>query len=147
MRLARRLVPLLLCALLAGVPAVAMAQGGAGDDQYQDPFAGSGSGGGNSGPADSGGSGQSGSGSDGAQDSGSSQDPAPAPAPDPAPATSSPAPATPAAPAASSAAPVTGARAELPRTGLDVRFVALLGLGLLAAGVGLRLRAGDGRRP
>ena len=73
MRVPRRLVPLLACALIAGTPAVAHAQGGAGDDQYQDPFAGSNSGGGSSqgGGNSSGSNSNSGSGSSG-QGSGNS---------------------------------------------------------------------------
>jgi hypothetical protein len=156
MRVPRRLLPLLACALIAGTPAVAHAQGGAGDDQYQDPFGGSNSGsssggggsskGGDSGSSNAGSSGSSGS---AAQGSGSNapeltQDPdlgssgstssSSTPAPAPAPATSS------------STASSATTRSELPRTGFDAPEVALLGIGLLAAGVGLRLRVAHGRR-
>lgn len=147
MRVSRRLVPLLACAVIAGTPAVAQAQGGAGDDQYQDPFGGSGgggaSGGGSNGSSGSN-AGSSGSTSSGsaAQGSGSSapevtQEPgagSSSSASSPAPATSS----------ATSSGAVT--RSELPRTGLDVPAVALIGVGLVAAGVGLRLRVAHGRR-
>jgi LPXTG-motif cell wall-anchored protein len=154
MRVPRRLLPLLACALIAGTPAVAQAQGGAGDDQYQDPFGGAGSSSGSSGGGSSSSGSQSGSsaGSDSssgstgsaAQDSGSS---APELTQDPDLGTSSSAPAPTPAPATSSAtAPASTARSELPRTGFDAPVVALLGIGLLAAGLGLRLRVAHGRR-
>jgi LPXTG-motif cell wall-anchored protein len=150
MRVPRRLLPLLACALIAGTPAVAHAQGGAGDDQYQDPFGGSNSGGGgstNSGSgsgSESGGDSSSGSTGAAAQDSGS----APELTQDPDLGTSSSSTAAaPAAPATSSATSSADAtRSELPRTGFDAPVVALLGIGLLAAGVGLRLRVAHGRR-
>ena len=95
---------------LAGAPAWAQS---AGDEQYNDPFAGQ-------------------------QDQGSSSQPAPtatpAPAPAPAPAAAQTAPAAPAA-----AAP-TASAAQLPRTGAETLLTALAGLGLVMAGVGLRLR-------
>jgi len=159
MRVARRLLPLLLCGLLAAVPATVLAQGGAGDDQYQDPFGpssgpdtGSGGGGGGEdgssrGGRDRGGNGSSGSsGSSGGSDtptssgtgsgSGASADTPPL-TQDPG-----------LGSAESSGTADTGPRTELPRTGLEAPIVALLGAGLLAAGLGLRLRvrAADGRR-
>jgi LPXTG-motif cell wall-anchored protein len=157
MRVPRRLLPLLACALIAGTPAVAHAQGGAGDDQYQDPFGGSGSssGGGSTssggGSTSSGGSSKSGdssgsnTGSTGssAQSSGSS---APELTQDPDLGTSSPAPAATPAPAPSATAGAATSRSELPRTGFDAPIVALLGIGLLAAGLGLRLRVAHARR-
>jgi hypothetical protein len=107
-------------ALLLAAPASAFAQS-AGDEQYEDPFAG--------------------------QDQ-QEQPAAPAPTAEPAPA--QPAPAAPApAPAAPSqapgAAPAPAADpaaqpAELPRTGLDAGLVLALGAVLLAGGVALRLR-------
>jgi cytoskeletal protein RodZ len=160
MHASRRLVPLLACAAIAGVPAVAHAQGGAGDDQYQDPFAGSDSSGGSS----SGGQ------------SGTTAKPKPKPAPTQTqsnaptltqepPTTSSTSSSaassssssssststsssTTAAPATSSstAPSAPAARGELPRTGFDAPIVALLGGGLLVAGVGLRMRVAHGRR-
>ena len=93
---------------LAGAPAWAQS---AGDEQYDDPFAGQ-------------------------EDQGSSAQPAPtataAPAPAPAPAAAQAAPAAPAAPTASAA--------QLPRTGAETLVTALAGVGLVMAGVGLRLR-------
>jgi len=148
MRVPRRLLPLLACALIAGTPAVAHAQGGAGDDQYQDPFGGSNAGSSAGGGSSKGGnSGSSNAGSTGsaAQDSGSS---APELTQNPdlgtsdSTSSSTPAPAT----SSSTAPSATTARSELPRTGFDAPEVALLGIGLLAAGVGLRLRVAHGRR-
>jgi LPXTG-motif cell wall-anchored protein len=93
---------------LAGTPAWGQS---AGDEQYDDPFAGQ-------------------------EDQGSSAQPAPtataAPAPAPAPAAAQAAPAAPAAPTASAA--------QLPRTGAETLLTALAGVGLVMAGVGLRLR-------
>jgi len=93
---------------LAGAPAFAQS---AGDEQYDDPFAGQ-------------------------QDQGSSAQPAPTATPAPAPA--------PAAAPAQSSAPATPApsasAAQLPRTGADALLTALAGVGLVMAGVGLRLR-------
>jgi LPXTG-motif cell wall-anchored protein len=88
----------------------------AGDEQYQDPFSGQ----------------NGGSSSGGGSSGGSSQSQAPA-------ATSTPAPAAPAAtaPAASSAA---SQQPQLPRTGAETLLTALAGVGLVLAGVGLRLR-------
>lgn len=149
MRVPRRLLPLAACAAIAAMPAVAHAQGGAGDDQYQDPFGGSDSGGSSGGGSGNGSSSGSQSGSDGSSSSGSATStPAPAPAPAPDPATSSSSSATSApAPATSSATSSAGVtRTELPRTGFEAPAVALLGVGLLAAGVGLRLRVAHGRR-
>ena len=94
---------------LAGAPAWAQS---AGDEQYDDPFAGQ-------------------------EDQGSSSKPAPTATPAPAPA---------AAPAASQTAPATAApaprasAAQLPRTGAETLLTALAGVGLVMAGVGLRLR-------
>jgi LPXTG-motif cell wall-anchored protein len=158
MRVPRRLLPLLACALIAGTPAVAHAQGGAGDDQYQDPFGGSGSSSGGGSTSSGGGSTSSGGGSSksgnssgsnagstgsSAQSSGSS---APELTQDPDVGTSSPAPAATPAPAPSATAGAATSRSELPRTGFDAPIVALLGIGLLAAGLGLRLRVAHGRR-
>src|SRR5215211_8220414 len=103
--------------LLALTPAAAGAQS-AGDEQYEDPFA--------------------------------NQQPqaqaTPAPAADPAEETATPAPGAQATPAPATPAPAAAAQpaagaapaqAELPRTGGDARLTALLGLGLLSAGVAL----------
>jgi LPXTG-motif cell wall-anchored protein len=93
---------------LAGAPAWAQS---AGDEQYDDPFAGQ-------------------------EDQGSNAQPAPTatPAPAPAPAASQ------AAPAAPAAAPPTASVVQLPRTGAETLLTALAGVGLVMAGVGLRLR-------
>jgi LPXTG-motif cell wall-anchored protein len=103
-------------AVLALLPAAAAAQS-AGDEQYEDPF--------------------------GGQPAQSKPHPAPAPAtPAPAPATSAQTTAAPAAPSRRAAASTTPAQAgELPRTGGDARWPALLGLALLSAGVALRAHA------
>jgi LPXTG-motif cell wall-anchored protein len=89
---------------LAGTPAWAQS---AGDEQYDDPFAGQ-------------------------QEQGSSAQPAPT-------ATPAPAPAAPAAAQTAPAAP-TASAAQLPRTGAETLLTALAGVGLVMAGVGLRLR-------
>jgi LPXTG-motif cell wall-anchored protein len=117
-----------LIAGVAGPAALAQNGGGAGDQQYQDPFGGStktttsktkttpsktsGKGNGLSSTPNLGSSGSSG---------------------------------TSAAPATSTTAAGSGA-SELPRTGEDVAVVALIGLVLLLVGFGLRLRAADDRR-
>jgi len=110
----RRLVALAAAGLLAA-PASALGQS-AGDEQYEDPFAGEQ---------------QSGSGDDGTQ------------APEPAPEPTEPAPATP-APEVAPSAPESGAeptaQAELPRTGADTGLLLLGGTILLAGGVALRVR-------
>jgi LPXTG-motif cell wall-anchored protein len=101
---------------VALAPAAARAQNGAGDEQYQDPFAG-----------------------------GSSQ-PAAKPKPKPTQVQPVPHQQLPAqqqaAPGAQSPAASSG---ELPRTGFDVIPVALAGVALVAAGLALRRRAAHGR--
>jgi hypothetical protein len=106
---------------LAVAPAAARAQGGAGDQQYQDPF----------------GAGQT-------QTAPKAQQPS-APLSQAPPVTS--APATPAPQTARTATAAPTAQGQLPRTGLDVRLVAAAALVLLLAGVALRLRLrlADGR--
>ena len=123
-----RRVAALLSVLALAAPATALA-GSAGDQQYQDPFGGSN----NSGQNNSSGS------------SGSSSSPTPTPVPTTPPTsggstpTPTPVPTTaPTAPTPTTTTTATGA--GLPRTGLDAWQVALLGLGLLCAGSGLRLR-------
>ena len=115
MKRARRLLPL-TCALALAFPTSALA-GGAGDDQYQDPF-------GDDQPAQT------------------QTAPAPqesAPAQEAAPQADSGA-ATP-APSATPAAPAGPA---LPRTGADAGLIAAGGGVLLAAGLALRRRTADG---
>jgi hypothetical protein len=101
------LATILMLFLLAAPAAWAQS---AGDEQYDDPFAGQ-------------------------EDQGSSAQPAPTATPAPAPA---------AAPAAQQAAPPqaapTASAAQLPRTGAEALLTALAGVGLVMAGVGLRLR-------
>ena len=101
------LATILMLFLLAAPAAWAQS---AGDEQYDDPFAGQ-------------------------EDQGSSAQPAPTATPAPAPA------AAPAAQqaAAPQAAP-TASAAQLPRTGAETLLTALAGVGLVMAGVGLRLR-------
>ena len=112
----RRLTVLAAVAALAAAapaPVPALAQS-AGDEQYEDPFAG--------------------------QDPGAAQPEPQAPAAEPAaPAQSTPAPdsSTPAAPTAESAAQP---QPELPRTGLDTAPVLAIGAVLLGTGVALRVR-------
>jgi LPXTG-motif cell wall-anchored protein len=119
-------------ALAAGgvTPAVALAQG-AGDEQYQDPFAGGGSA--------SQGSQSSGSQGSGSRGSGTTTTPM-----GPGTAPTSPGTAATTAPA-TTASQATTSPTELPRTGLDVRVVAAAGLLLLLGGLVLRRRPGDGR--
>jgi len=118
----RRLAALAAAGLLAA-PATALGQS-AGDDQYQDPFAGEGQ--------------EEPSGPDTpVDDGGGSQPSEPAAAPEPAPAATGQEPAvdtgeTAPAPAAESQ--------ELPRTGADAGDVLIAGSVLLAGGVALRLR-------
>jgi LPXTG-motif cell wall-anchored protein len=137
----RRIVVLLVVALIGvGGPvssALAQSSGGAGDQQYEDPFggdSGSGSSGsrsrsGSSGSSDSGaqpltqapqtsGSGSSGSGTR-SSSSGTSG------------ATSS---------GTATTTPSTQATGTLPNTGLDARILVLAGVVLVVAGLGLRMR-------
>jgi LPXTG-motif cell wall-anchored protein len=104
---------------VALVPAAALAQNGAGDEQYQDPFAG-----------------------------GSSQ-PAAKPKPKPQPTQQQSQPAQQATPqpttTASSSQQPAARSGELPRTGFDLVPVALAGAALVAAGLALRRRAAHGR--
>jgi LPXTG-motif cell wall-anchored protein len=112
--LRRRIAALAVAGLLAA-PSAAMGQS-AGDDQYQDPFAG--------------------------EDQSQTQ-PEPEPAePEPAPADPAappPEPAAEAPPPAPAQAPA-GQPAQLPYTGFDAGLIVLAGAVLLAGGVALRLR-------
>jgi hypothetical protein len=98
---------LALCLSSATAAPTVLAQS-AGDDQYSDPFETSG----------------------GSQTSTSTA----APAPSPAPATPA-APAVPQTPAQQPAAPTSPSVSELPRTGVDLRPIAVGGLLLIAAGL------------
>ncbi len=112
-----RRIAALAAALSLCVPAGALAQG-AGDNQYQDPFAGEDSGSG----AGSGSGG--GGGAEGNSGNGSLSDSPPA--------------------GESLASQQSTSSGELPRTGADPGLVALLGAGLILTGAGLRVRV---RRP
>jgi hypothetical protein len=118
----RRLTVLaaVLALVAAPAPVPAFAQS-AGDDQYEDPFAGQ----------DPGGS---------QQEEQQEQTPAPEPAAPAEPAQSAPAPAaessTPSTPAAESASQ----QPELPRTGLDAAPILAIGAVLLGSGIALRVR-------
>jgi hypothetical protein len=115
------LAAVLACIAAAPAPVPAFAQS-AGDDQYEDPFAG--------------------------QDPGGSQEPEQQQTPEPAEPAEPAAPAEPAqsAPAESStpSAPVAGPASqqqpELPRTGLDAAPILALGAVLLGSGIALRVR-------
>ena len=100
---------------LAAAPGTALAQSGAGDEQYQDPFAGQ----------QSGGTKSSGS-------SLSSKPPTATPSPQAAPA---------AAPVPTPAPSSQQLPSELARTGFDLRLLAALGAALLGGGLLLRRRA------
>ncbi|HTE62538.1 MAG TPA: hypothetical protein VK631_19435 [Solirubrobacteraceae bacterium] len=102
----------LIAAAPAPVPALAQS---AGDEQYEDPFAG--------------------------QDPGGSDDETQQPAPEPAePAQSAPEPAAESSTPATPAATPASQQAELPRTGLDAAPILAIGAVLLAGGVALRVR-------
>jgi LPXTG-motif cell wall-anchored protein len=113
-----RRIAALAAALSLALPAGALAQG-AGDNQYQDPFAGedSGSGGGS-------GSGSSGGGGAEGTDNGTLSSSPPS--------------------GEQLASQQSTSSGELPRTGADPGLVALLGAGLILTGAGLRVRV---RRP
>jgi LPXTG-motif cell wall-anchored protein len=115
----RRLAALAVALSLA-LPAGALAQG-AGDNQYQDPFAGEDSGSGSGGGSGGGGGG---GGAEGTTGNGSELSNSP--------------------PSSQLAAQSSTPSGELPRTGADPSLVALLGAGLILTGAGLRVRV---RRP
>ena len=117
MRPSRRIAAL-AAALSLSLPAGALAQG-AGDNQYQDPFAGE-----DSGSGSGSGSGGGGGGAEGTSGNGSLSNSPPA--------------------GESLASQPSTSSGELPRTGADPGLVALLGAGLILTGAGLRVRV---RRP
>jgi LPXTG-motif cell wall-anchored protein len=123
-RLQALIVTASLAGAVAGMPAAALAQS-AGDEQYQDPLAGSTSTG-------------------TTKTTPSVPNPSTVPQLSPGaatPSTQTTTPATPSAPAASpSAAPSAASPSALPNTGIDGRVLAVLGLGMLLCGIGLRLR-------
>jgi len=134
---ARRLALALTTASLA-IPAGAIAQGagGAGDSQYTDPFAGSGSSssksGGGSDSNSNGSNGSSNSGSQSGGDNGLSQNPGLSGN---------------GSSSSSSSTSTSGTSATssngLPNTGTDLRLMFLAGLTLVLAGTGLRMRTAD----
>jgi LPXTG-motif cell wall-anchored protein len=126
------LAVLLAVTTLSG-PASALAQGsgGAGDNQYQDPFGGKG-GGSSTTTRHSSSSGSSGGSATSSQSGGLSQTPNLGSS-----GSTAPAPAT--------AAAGTTASGTLPNTGSDPRLIVLAGMALLLFGIGLRLRTADER--
>jgi LPXTG-motif cell wall-anchored protein len=133
----RRIVVLLVVALLgAAVPVTVAHAQGAGDQQYEDPFGGSGSG---SGGSDSGSN--SGSGSDNGGGSGNIEPITPAPQTSGSGSSGT----TGSAGTSSSGTATTSpsspaATGQLPNTGLDTRVLVVAGVVLVLAGAGLRLR-------
>jgi LPXTG-motif cell wall-anchored protein len=114
---ARRRIAALAAALaVAAAPGVALAQNGAGDEQYEDPF--------QTTPAPK-----------------ATTKPKPTPV-KPVPHQQV---QTQQQPEPTATATQTGAGEELPRTGLDLAPLALAGIALVAAGLVLRRRAGHGR--
>jgi LPXTG-motif cell wall-anchored protein len=115
----RRIAALAATLAVAAAPGVALAQNGAGDEQYEDPFPA---------PAPK-----------------ATTKPKPTPV-QPVPHQQVQTQQQPAQPQASAAPSAqTSGGGELPRTGLDLAPLALAGLALVAAGLVLRRRAGHGR--
>jgi hypothetical protein len=118
------LVTLALAALVVALPAAAVAQD-AGSNQYQDPLAGEpgsgGSGGGGGGSGGGGGNGGGGGGNAGTSGGGDTQQ---------------------VQSESGSGTQAAQAEGQLPATGVDAWLLAFTGVGLLAVGVGLRLRVG-----
>ena len=111
-----RIAALAATAAVAAAPGVALAQNGAGDEQYEDPF--------QTTPAPK-----------------ATTKPKPTPV-KPVPHQQV---QTQQQPEPTATATQTGAGEELPRTGLDLAPLALAGIALVAAGLVLRRRAGHGR--
>jgi hypothetical protein len=124
----------LAVAVLLVTPSAALAQS-AGDNQYQDPFAGQSGGGGGSSRGGGGGGGSGGGGQSNQANQGSSSSSG---------GQSSGGGSTQAAQSAGTTQSTTSPQAtpgkQLPRTGGEPGLVALLGSGLIVAGAGLRLR-------
>ena len=112
----RRIAALAATVAVAAAPGVALAQNGAGDEQYEDPF--------QTTPAPK-----------------ATTKPKPTPV-KPVPHQQV---QTQQQPEPTATATQTGAGEELPRTGLDLAPLALAGIALVAAGLVLRRRAGHGR--
>jgi LPXTG-motif cell wall-anchored protein len=112
----RRIAALAASVAVAAAPGVALAQNGAGDEQYEDPF--------QTTPAPK-----------------ATTKPKPTPV-KPVPHQQV---QTQQQPEPTATATQTGAGEELPRTGLDLAPLALAGIALVAAGLVLRRRAGHGR--
>ena len=113
--LPRRRIAAIAVATLLATPASALAQS-AGDEQYEDPFAG---------------------------ENQSQATPTPTPAPaEPSEPAQAPAPSAPeaAAPAPGAAEPTSAQAPELPRTGFDAAPILIAGVLLLGAGIALRVR-------
>jgi hypothetical protein len=120
MTASRRLLPVLATAALVATAAPARAQSGAGDDQYTDPFGTTAK--------------KSQKRSSTSKKASKSQASGP-------PLSNKPPVSTPSTTTTTTTAPV--ATGQLPRTGFEIPGVALLGAGLLASGIGLRLRTVD----
>ena len=127
-----RSVALALTTMSLVVPTGALAQGagGAGDDQYTDPFAGQGSSSGN-GSQDNG---DNGNGDEGNGDNGLSQNPDLSGGDDTSGSGTS---------TTGTGTSTTGTETALADTGADLRLMILAGLTLVLAGTGLRLRTAD----
>jgi LPXTG-motif cell wall-anchored protein len=111
----RRRIAALVAAALLAAPVPALAQS-AGDEQYEDPFAGE-------------------------EQSQPEPTATPAPAPaEPAPEATAPAPTAEPTPPSATAAPASQQQSELPRTGLDARLILAAGAVLLGGGIALRVR-------
>src|SRR4051794_36182242 len=126
----RRLIPVLASAALAASAAPARAQSGAGDDQYTDPFGGT-----------SKKSQKSTTTSSAARKQAPKSQTTGPPLSNQPPVSSNNSSTTGTTPSTPSPAPA--ASAQLPRTGFEVPGIALLGAGLLASGIGLRMRTVD----
>jgi hypothetical protein len=136
-----------LAVLLAAPSSGALAQNGAGDNQYTDPFAGSGGGSHSGSKSGSSGTGFGGGGGSQTSSSGTSSGTPSLSSTPPSSGTSSGTNTSSAPSEAQAAAQPTGVTATgLPATGGEPGLVALLGAGMLLAGTGLRVRLRAGER-